>query len=181
MNKSKKIIAGAILSTMALASVAFAGNDNVSNDAFPKLPKGPVYQIINEISEFKLDLSLEDIKSHILAGDLKETLEAEGVDVEGLQVKFREKANEVLEENGIEAKIVHTEDGAQLQLSSDNNQRFLNRIGIMQARADYFNQNHEDAPFYLSAEKDGNTIYLNVHGESDEAVAKIQDRVFESK
>ncbi len=172
----KKIIASSVLATFIITSTALAASDNL----LPKLPQGPIYSLVNEAVEFKTGLSLEDIKTEIQNGTLKETLEAKGIDVEGLQAKFREKANEALNLNAIEAKIVHTDDGAQLQLSSDN-EKFLNRISIMQARAEYFNANHEDAPFNLSAEKEDNTIYLSVHGEDEDAIAKIQDRMFESK
>ncbi|KKP36772.1 MAG: hypothetical protein UR28_C0038G0011 [Candidatus Peregrinibacteria bacterium GW2011_GWF2_33_10] len=173
MKKNSKYLAGILIGTVMASSVALAASENV----LPKFPQGPIYQIFNAVTEFKLDMSLKDIKSHVLAGDLKETLEVKGVDVEGLQSKFRARAKEVLALNDISVKIIHIDNGAEYQLSSDTNEKFLNRIVILEARAKYFNANHPDAPFTVSASREGNTIYLDINGKSSEAVAKIQDRI----
>jgi hypothetical protein len=176
MEKTKKILTGVLVSLMLASSVAFAANEEV------KLPKGPIYQILNRISLNRLDMNLDEAKSHIQNRDLKETLEANNVNVTALQTKFRTRVNEFLTSNGIEAKVLHTDTGVQYQLSSEND-NFLKRIGILQARAAYFNDIHSDLKFQVSVQKEGNTIYLNIDAKDSantEVIEKIQDRIPES-
>lgn len=170
--KLYKIFTGVLLTMALTTSVAFAAHDG------DKPYKGPVYKMVNRMLERRIDMDIEEVKMHLENRDLKATLEAEGYDVNEMQEDILDRVSGFLGHHDVTLVITHTEDGAEVRLYSDN-EKFLMRGMILEARANYFNLVHEgeaNTPT-LEGGNDEESLYLKIVGENQEEVEAIQYRM----
>ncbi|EKD93463.1 MAG: hypothetical protein ACD_28C00145G0008 [uncultured bacterium] len=173
MKRFTKIASGVLLGSMLVTSAAFAASPL---DESPFAGK-PGYQVVNRILERKIGMDIQEVKAHLQAHDLKATLEADGVDVNALQEQFMNRVSGVLGAYDATVSIIHTEEGVEVRITSDD-EDFLARGMILEARAAYFNQVHGDeAPFTVEAGSDDESLFILLNGESEEAIEGLQYRM----
>jgi hypothetical protein len=172
MKRFTKIASGVLLGSMLVTSAAFAASPL---DESPFAGK-PGYQVVNRILERKIGMDIQEVKAHLQAHDLKATLEADGVDVDALQEQFMDRVNGVLASYDATISVTHTEEGVEVRITSDD-EDFLARGMILEARAAYFNQVHEEAPFTVEAGNDEESLFIFLNGESEEAIEGLQYRM----
>lgn len=136
----------------------------------------PAYRVIDHILEKRIGMGIEEVKFHLEAHDLKETLEAQGIDVTAKQLEFRSILNEHLAEHDAELTVEHTETGVEVSLYTQE-EKALGRGIILEARAKYLNAYILPEGVTAEAGSDDERLYFILNGATQEDVEAIQYRI----
>ncbi|HCW32895.1 MAG: hypothetical protein UT55_C0032G0003 [Candidatus Peregrinibacteria bacterium GW2011_GWE2_39_6] len=176
MKKLGKLLSVGLVAAVFTTSVAFAATPETETQGYPH---GPIYKTFNIMVQREIGMTLDEAISHVKVRDLKSTLEAQGVDVNALQNKYRNRLNTILNNRGMSLQIENVSEGVKISVIAENpTEAFLLRGSLLEARANYFNQTRAtNVQFTLEGGNTENSLYMIVKGNTPEIAQAIQYRI----